>query len=67
MVKLYCTANVEDLKQRDNLVKCINTLGLIPEFVASTVFVNYEGDEETAEKLLGVFQQYPFHGISIIK
>ena len=67
MAKLYCNAIVEHEKQRDNLIECIGIIGVVPEFVGSKVFVEYDGDDkQIVEKLVNLFQQYSYHGISIL-
>ena len=67
MAKVYCCATIEEPIQRDNLVRLIKNLGLDPEVNGCNVSVDYDGGSRAmAMELVDVFQQYPFHGISVV-
>lgn len=65
-MRLICTAMVEDERQRANLVECVKVLGCKPQISNDTICVEYEGSALPADKLIELFAQYPFHGISTI-
>lgn len=65
-MKVTCTAIVEEPKQRDNLCECIEIIGGYPDVVGNTVFAEYDGESKKAHRLMSLFKQYPFHGISVL-
>ena len=65
MIISFC-AVVKDERQRKNLCDCVGILGAKAEVNENTVCVDYEGSEETAEKLMELFKQCRFNGFSMI-
>lgn len=65
-MKVFCTVVIEEPQQRDNLCRCLDIIGVEPDVKGNTIYAEYEGERETAQKLMDLFQQYPFHGISIL-
>lgn len=65
MIISFC-AVVGDERQRKNLCDCVGILGAKAETNDDTVYVDFEGPKETAEKLMELFKQYRFNGFSII-
>lgn len=67
MPKVYCVATIEEPKQIDNLVRYLKTLGLSPEVNNHNVSIDYEGgSRKLVMELVDLFQQYPYHGISVL-
>ena len=65
-MRVSCSATIEEQLQRENLVQCANIIGVSPVILGDTVFADYDGDVKTADKLMELFQQFPFHGISVL-
>ena len=65
-MRVTCSATIEEQLQRENLVQCANIIGVSPVILGDTVFADYDGDVKTADKLMELFQQFPFHGISVL-
>lgn len=62
-MKIYCAATLENKMQFDNLCQCIEILGGEPNTSFNDVMLEYEGDRETCESFIELFEHYPHHGI----
>lgn len=60
------SAMVDDKEKRKKLCKRIKSLGHDPEVKGTTVFLVFEGDSETALKIVGLFEQFPYHGACMV-
>lgn len=61
-MNVICTAVVDDKRQVKNLCDCVGILGVKAVVDGSTVFAEYEGSRNTAEKLVELFKQFDVHG-----
>ena len=64
---VICTAVLDNLLQRENLCQCIEIVGGVPIVARNTVCVEYSGDDQVAEKLIELFEQYCRHEIKVLK
>ena len=62
-MRVICTANVKDDRQKANLCECIGILGGKPIVEGDTIGVEYEGPNATVEKFVELFCHYPIYGI----
>ena len=65
-MKVFCTAIISEPQQMENLCQCVKIIGAVPDVKGNTIYVDFEGERETGQKLIDLFQHYPLHGISIV-
>lgn len=65
-MRVICSAVVEEDLQRKNLCECVKILGGQPEISGNTVSVEYEGPARSVSKFAGLFEQFPFHGVTTL-
>lgn len=65
-MKLKCSAVVENPVQRENLLECLNIIGVTPNVARDTVYAIYEGEkgDRKAEQLVSLFENYVRHEIT---
>lgn len=63
MVK--CNATIENPKQRENLIQCINIIGATPIVHGETVFASAYDDKEQIDKMMSLFEQFCKHSIRV--
>jgi len=62
---VYCEAVVENPRQQENLIECIEILGGTPKIVKDTISVEYEGCDEACDIFMSLFEHYARHNITI--
>lgn len=67
MVHILCTALLDNAMQIENLRQCIVILGGKPCISGNSVCVEYTGNSEKTDKFVELFDQYPHHGIVILR
>lgn len=65
-MKVVCTACVPEEKKRQNMVDCVRIIGAEATVEGDTIYVEYDGNIYISDKLIALFQHYPYHGISIM-
>lgn len=60
---IYCVAPIEDIRQAENLKDCIRILGAKPIEENGVIKTNYEGDEESCQRLIDLFKNFHNYGI----
>lgn len=65
-MRVICTAVVNDGLQRQNLIECTKIIGVKPQVSGFSVCAEYEGSSSVCDKLVELYAQYPFHGISTL-
>lgn len=65
-MQMICVAVVDSDKQRANLCECVRIIGGVPKVDGKTVYVEYSGPEDTADKYKELFSQFPVNGITTI-
>ena len=67
MMRVVCTASVDDEKQRDTLVECLKVFGVDVAMNKKTICIEYGGDPTVGSALVEVFEDYKNHGICILE
>lgn len=65
-MRVLCNATVLDDQQKSNLCECLRVLQADYYTKGYKVFAEFEGSREKGELLVGLFQHFPFHGISVL-
>ncbi len=60
---IKCTAILDNPLQRDNLCKCIEILGGVPNINKEAVSVTLSRDDARADKFIELFEQYVRHEV----
>ena len=65
-MKLKCCAVIENPAQRENLLECLNIIGVVPHVAYDTVYAVYEGEktDRKADQLISLFENYTRHEIT---
>ena len=62
-MKIFCIAEIRNPLQRENLCYCLRLVGGDPESNDEAVSLTYEGNADTCEVMISLFEHYPVHGI----
>jgi hypothetical protein len=60
---IRCGAIVENYEQRENLLQCLEILGVQPCVYKYSICMFVSENDERADKLIELFEQYPRHEI----
>ncbi len=66
-MKIKCSAVVENPTQRENLLTCLNIIGVVPHVDRDTVYAEYEGNktDRKTTQLFDLFENYVRHEINL--
>ena len=62
-MKVYCSANLDNDLQIQNLCQCIEIVGAKPQIHNCEVSVEYSGNKTRCELLIEIFEHYSRHSI----
>lgn len=63
---IYCEATVENPRQQENLIECIEILGGTPQLNNDKISLEYDGTDGECDIFMSLFEHYARHNITII-